>query len=282
MFNQKIVSVVIPTKNSDRYLKKVLESVRNQSYKNIEIIVVDNNSTDKTVEIVQDFSKRFNSLNVKLFNRGPERSSQKNFGAGITREEYILFLDSDAELSEKVVEECLKLGDKGYDMVIIPERHIGFGFWTKAKALERECFLNDDTIEAPWFFKKESFFSVGGYDENMFAGEDWDLFERMKKKGFRYARNQSFISHNLGYLNLWKMISKKYYYGKNLGIFAEKNKKSYLKKIPFFRKAYLKNWRLLVRNPILTLGLMFLKISETFFVALGIIKYKLSNLKKTK
>ncbi|MDP8265633.1 MAG: glycosyltransferase [Candidatus Aceula meridiana] len=262
------VSVVIPTKNSSEHLDKVLLSVRNQTYRNIEIIVVDNDSVDDTREIAAKHTD-------KIYTQGSERSSQKNFGAKIAKGEYIFFLDSDAEPSEEVVWECAKLIQKGYDMVIIPEKHLGSNFWARAKALERECFLNDDTIEAPWFFKRDSFFSVGGYDEEMFAGEDWDLFERMKEKGYQFTRNQSFIRHHLGHLKFWKAIRKKYYYGKNLGVFIEKNKKSFSRRIPFLRPAYIRNWRLLIRHPFLTIGFLLLKAAESFFILLGIIKYKL-------
>ncbi len=273
MEKQPLVSVVVPTRNSSKYLETVLKSIKNQSYKNIEIIIVDNNSTDNTKENARKYTN-------KVYNKGPERSSQKNFGTKMARGKYILFLDSDAELTKGVIKECVELVNSGYDIIIIPERHVGFGFWTKAKALERECFLNDDTIETPWFFRKESFLAVGGYDENMFAGEDWDLFERMRKKGFKYTRNNSFIHHHLGYLKFWSMWKKKYYYGKNISLFMSKNNKVVAKKFPLFRKAYFRNWKLLLRHLLLTAGFVTLNVTETLFVSLGIISYRLKRRKK--
>ena len=53
-----LVSVIIPTYNSSRTLEKCLESIKNQTYKNIEIIVVDNNSTDNTKEIAKKFADK--------------------------------------------------------------------------------------------------------------------------------------------------------------------------------------------------------------------------------
>jgi glycosyltransferase involved in cell wall biosynthesis len=268
MNQSELVTIVIPTKNSSKYLDIVLESTRKQTYKNVEVIVVDNHSTDNTKEIAKKYTD-------KIYDKGPERSSQKNFGAKLAKGSYILFLDSDAELTRNVVEECVELIEQNNDMIIIPEKHVGFGFWTKVKALERECFLNDDTVEAPWFFKKSSFLTVGGYNEQMFAGEDWDLFERMKARGFKFTRNKSFIDHHLGYLKFWNMISKKYYYGKNLSLFLDRNKKLFVEKIPFFRVAFFKSWKLLVKHPLLTIGLIFLKLEETASVSLGVINHKL-------
>ena len=273
MGKQPLVSIVIPTRNSSEYLEIVLGSIKRKDYENIEIIVVDNNSLDHTKEIARQYTDR-------IYNVGPERSSQKNFGARQAQGVYILFLDSDAELTKDIIRECAQLGEEGYDMVIVPERHIGSGFWTKAKALERQCFLNDDTVEAPWFFRKESFLAVLGYDENMFAGEDWDLFERMKRQGFKYTRNKSFINHHLGRLKFWSMVKKKFYYGKNISVFMSKNNQVLIRKVPLFRQSYFRNWRLLFRHPILTAGFIFLKLGETFFVSLGIINYKMNKFKK--
>jgi len=64
------VSVIVPTKNSSRTLERCSKSIKNQSYKNVEIIVVDNNSTDNTKEIAQKYTD-------KVFNVGPEKTTQK-------------------------------------------------------------------------------------------------------------------------------------------------------------------------------------------------------------
>ena len=272
--NQKpLVSIVVATLNSSRYLEIVLKSIKNQTYKKVEIIVVDNNSIDNTKDIAKNYTR-------KIYNKGPERCSQRNFGANKAKGELILFLDSDAELTKNVISECVKLSSQKCDMVIIPERHIGSGFWAKAKALERECFLGDDTVEAPWFLKKRSFLLIGGYDENLYAGEDWDLFERMKKRKFQYSRSKSFINHHLGQISFLAMVNKKCYYGKNLLIYINKNKKDFLKKIPLFRKAYFINWRLLVKHPFLAAGFIILKTGEVFFTYLGILNYMFVKLRK--
>ena len=62
-----LISVIIPTRNSSRTIEKCLQSIKDQSYENIELIVVDNNSTDNTKDIANRFTD-------KVFNFGPERS----------------------------------------------------------------------------------------------------------------------------------------------------------------------------------------------------------------
>ena len=78
-----LVSVIITTKNSSRTLETCLKSIKDQTYKNIELIVIDNNSIDNTKEIAKKYTN-------KVFNYGPERSAQRNFGAKQAKGEYLL------------------------------------------------------------------------------------------------------------------------------------------------------------------------------------------------
>ena len=70
---RSLVSVIITTKNEEDVIATLLQSTVEQSYKNIEILLIDNNSTDKTLEIVSKFP-------VQKYTYGPERSAQRNFG----------------------------------------------------------------------------------------------------------------------------------------------------------------------------------------------------------
>lgn len=264
-----LVSVIIPTKNSEKTLGKCLESVKNQSYKNIEIIVVDNNSTDKTLETARKYADKF-------FQKGPERSSQRNYGAKMAKGKYYLFIDSDMELTKKVVEECITVSnEKDIWGVIIPEISIGEGFWAECKALEKRCYIGDETIEAARFFKKETFSKIGCYDENMIASEDWDLHQRVKNKGYKITRINSFIEHNEGSLSLLNSIRKKYYYGKTISKYIAKHPKNAKKQFTLFRPAFIKNWKILLKDPIHTIGLFIMKISEFGAGGLGYLKSRL-------
>jgi len=100
----------------------------NQSYKNVEIIVVDRFSEDRTVEIAERFG-------AKIYQLDCERAKAKNFGLRKARGDYVLFVDSGRELSKDVVKECVKLMEKDDKIggVIIPERSVGNGFWVRVK-----------------------------------------------------------------------------------------------------------------------------------------------------
>jgi glycosyltransferase involved in cell wall biosynthesis len=272
----KLVSIIIPTRNSSKYLDEVLMSIKKQTYENIEIILVDCDSTDNTKMIASKYTDKV----IEFKKKGDHRSEQKNFGVKSAKGEYVVCLDSDAELTENIILECVELGENGVDMVIIPERHKGQGFWAKSKALERECYLGDDTIECPWFFSRETFLLVGGYNEEMLAGEDWDLFNKLRLKGYKHARCASFINHNIGRLRFFNYVNKKRYYGRNIVKFVNKNVGNSIKKIPFFRLAYLRNWKLLIKHPFLTIGFVLLKLGEMLGLIVGVVESRICKINK--
>lgn|GEM_PF-1237392 len=268
-----LVSIVVNTKNEEKHLSECLQSCLNQDCKNLEIIVVDNNSTDRTKEIAEKFTSQ-------VFDKGPERSAQKNFGAQKASGEYVLFLDADAQLERTVLLECVSLAkDEGWSMVIIPERHIGEGFWAGVKALERSFYLGDDTVEAPWFFRKKDFLSVGGYDEEMFAGEDWNLFDRMQAAGFKHGRCNSFINHQIGRISALGMIKKKFYYGTNIKILLKKSTGKNIRRNPFLRPAFFRNAHYLFKSPIKYLAIFAMKFFESLGILAGMV---VSSLKRSK
>jgi glycosyltransferase involved in cell wall biosynthesis len=252
---QTVVSVVVPTRNSESTIDRCLKSICKQTYQNIEVIVIDNYSKDKTREIAQKYAK------VLLY--GPERSSQRNYGARSARGNYLLFIDSDMELSSTVVEDCVNATVRNHlNAVVVPEVSFGEGFWTRCKALERSCYVGDDTIEAARFFGKDDFFSVGCFDEEMIGQEDWDLNVRINQAGFRISRIKSFIMHNEGRLSLQKTMIKKRNYGKTLRIYTKKHPKEASTQLTIIRPAFIRNWRKLAKDPVHASGMILMKFCE--------------------
>jgi len=129
--SEPLVSAVIPTYNSEKTLEKCLKSIRRQTYRNLEIIVVDKFSKDRTVEIAKRYGARI------IYDEG-ERTRAKNIGLKKAKGKYVLFVDSDMELSKDVVEECVELAEKNNKVggIIIPERFVGDGFWVKVRDFE--------------------------------------------------------------------------------------------------------------------------------------------------
>jgi len=227
--DRPLVSVIISTKDSGRTLEKCLKSIKDQSYENVELIVVDNNSTDSTKEIAEKYTD-------KVFNKGPERSAQRNFGVRESKGKYLLIHDSDIYFNTDSVKECVELSEREQcDAIILPEQSIGEGFWTKVKAFERSFYVGNDYIEAARFFDKDIYLKVGGYDENLYAGEDWDLTARLRGSGYKIGRAKNFLKHDEGRLNLLGSSKKKKSYSSNFfGVYAKKHPEYFKKQMSFF------------------------------------------------
>lgn len=268
-----LVSIVIPTYNSEKTLAKCLESVKNQSYKNIEVIVVDSFSKDKTVEIAKSYKAKVYQLNY-------ERTKAKNFGLNKAKGKYVLFIDSDMELTEKVVEECVNLieSDNKIGGIIIPERSVGNGFWVKVRDFERS-FYNGSEIESARFFRKDLALKVKGFDEEVIFFEESTLPQKIEKLGYNVkARIKAEILHHEENFSLLKWLKKKYYYGKTAWKYVKKYKNYGVKQISLFYRfgLFFRNKRF-YSKPLLALGVIFLKTLEYISAGIGCVIGRIKN-----
>lgn len=260
------VSVVITTRNEERNIERVLVSVKNQTYKDIEVIVVDNDSTDKTVEIAKRFTKR-------VYNKGPERSAQRNLGVEKARGRYVLIVDADMEFTSGVVESCVK-NIRDHKALIVPEKTQGSGLLASIRKFEREMYMGNLDIEVARFFEKGVFEELGGYDLSLTGTEDYDLPKRIMD---RYGRNsigwsKEWIFHHEENLTLAKLITKRFYYAKE--------SVRYVKKHPdliwtqgnmILRPAYFRNWKKFLQKPLIASMFIFVRILEMSAALLGFI-----------
>lgn len=112
-----MISIIIPCYNAEKTIKKCLDSVVNQSYKNIEIILINDGSTDQTDKIIQKFLKDHRIKYYDRKNHGIGKT--RNFGIQIATGDYITFLDSDDYLDNSAIEKFYKFAsEKQLDMVI--------------------------------------------------------------------------------------------------------------------------------------------------------------------
>lgn len=263
-----LVSIVVTTKNEEDIIKRLLESIKNQSYKKIETILVDNNSTDKTKEIAQRYG-------MSIFNYGPERSAQRNYGIKKAKGEFVMILDADMELSKNVIEECVSeiTKDDSIAAIVVPEESTGVLFWEKVKSFERSFYnlKGDIYTDAARFFKKKLIREVGGYDESITGPEDWDLPETVQKRGYKIARIKSIIYHHEHISSVYKLLKKKYYYALKSHRYLSKQKIAIIspKTIYFLRPVFYKNWKKILSHPILSAALFILLFLELFAGGLG-------------
>ena len=177
-------------------------------------------------ELFDLIAKRYTKL---VFDKGPERSAQRNFAVAKASGDYVCIIDSDMELSEDVIASCVEtVTEHKYGAVIIPEESFGEGFWAQCKKLERSFYVGVDWIEAARFFDKKIYQQAGGYNEHMTGGEDWDFTGRIRKIA-EVGRSKAYIYHNEGRIYFGKTMRKIYYYASNsTAYFAEHKDQSAL------------------------------------------------------
>jgi glycosyltransferase involved in cell wall biosynthesis len=191
MNEKPLVSVLIPLYNKVDYFEETLQSVLYQTYPNIEIIIVDDGSTDGSLDI----AKKYLSENITIFeqkNKGASAARNKAFE--LSKGDYIQYLDADDVLDKSKIEEQVKVLAKhpncltiaqGYEMVIMKD---GQKKITQRKRLTKDysdhkTFIFDEILEAAlvhsWLIPRSFIVKLGGWDEKISIFDDRDFYLRL-------------------------------------------------------------------------------------------------------
>jgi glycosyltransferase involved in cell wall biosynthesis len=256
------VSFIVPTRNSAAWIEGCLSSVRNQDYEDVELVVVDNASTDETVEIARGHTRN-------VFVAGPERSAQRNNGAKEATGDFLVFLDSDMTVDPGLASEVAGRfrSDRSLSALVIPEDATGEGFWARCRVLEKRIYIGDSTVEAARAFRRSEFDRLHGYDEALTGPEDWDLAERLVDGGGKIGRVDARVTHNEGHLSLQRHLKKKIYYGRSFAQYIRKNPRGAGRRA--LRGSFIKKLPLLLQDPLHAAGLVVLKLFEVIAVVTG-------------
>ena len=209
---KKLVSVVISSYQSADTLSRAVYSVLNQSYPALEVVVVDNGSTDNTMELIVELAKRDSRVHPVRLEKNRRPAGGRNAGVENSSGEYIAFLDADDEwLPDKLEQQVWALDAQPQAGVVITDgwvidsqsgvkqlysdtyqdyfkrlspREIQLGrelYWLDVQVREtiyEKCFINTSSI----LLRKDLFTTTGGFDIQRFGPEDVDLWVRLAKR----------------------------------------------------------------------------------------------------
>ena len=190
--NYPKVSIIIPTYNRANLLSRAIKSILNQTFKDFELIIVDDGSTDNTRQVVEKFQKEDSRIKYIWQENSGAPARPKNTGIKNSTGEYIAFLDDDDEWLPEKLEKQLKLFENS------EKNNLGFvgcNFYinednkTKLYKIPKMKNVFKNLLEgvvingsSGIMIKKLVIGNVGLFDENFKSSEDWDLWIRISQK----------------------------------------------------------------------------------------------------
>ncbi len=243
MDQNKLISVVIPTFNSEKYISKCISTVLNQTYKNFEIIIVDNSSSDDTLNIINSF----NSNKIRIFNivNNGNISKSRNVGIKNSNGLWIAFLDSDDYWEKNKLEFLSEKFDKYdlifHDMWILKNKKIIKNFnFLSSQLKKKDISITEDLskngnpiINSSVIVKKNILSKVGfiSEDEPSFTNDyhTWLKISLISNKFyFESKKLGTYLVHDLSYSH---NIKNSYYYLKCVVQFKKYLSKKVKKKV---------------------------------------------------
>lgn len=268
------VSIIIPTYNAGATITRCLKSTCNQSYSSIEVIIVDSFSDDNTTSIAKAFG-------ANVIQQKSTPALARNIGIANSTGKYIFFVDADQVLSRFVVEECVtKCEGENAGMVRVPELFVGEGFWGSCSAEWKNHYGKVEQRYAAWenilsgeprFFSKEQIVRVGMFDAALLWGEDYDLYQRLKKMNVKEVSCQSVLCHYEP-VSVREIMTKNLHYGESMPTFIRRSKKQvYSRLIRHSLLTWIGILDELSERPCMTLGCTFLLGLKAFAMMAGLL-----------
>ncbi|MCX7919872.1 MAG: glycosyltransferase family 2 protein [bacterium] len=269
-----LVSINIPTYNAARTLAKCLDHVKNQVYPNIEIVIIDSDSTDETIEIARRYQTR-------ILTAGDLAEARK-VGVLESYGEYVYFLDADQYIEPNLIAECVKeCEENGYDAVTFVERQVIHNNTYFQRLLDYDKWVfhtaeDDDPIAGdaiPRFFRRSILLEIT-WPENLYAIEHNIIYHQAVKKGakVKFRKDLSFL-HDDSINTYSKFIRNFYTHGKSY-IPALKQDRELVLAHSLPRRSYFS--KRAFSKPLYWPGLILLYLTKGIAAGCGVLSYILA------
>ncbi|MDZ7721157.1 MAG: glycosyltransferase [Balneolaceae bacterium] len=184
MNSQPLVSAIITTKNRADLLPRAIESVLNQTYKNIEIIVVDDGSTDDTAAVIAEYQKEHSIILIRN-EESVGACRARNQGIERAQGEFVAGLDDDDEWHPERITLLLENYDDSFACITSNDKMVSSNrsvVWHKKKKITLNDLLYSNYVGNQVLAKKVRLMEIGGFDESLKAAQDYDLWIRLCEK----------------------------------------------------------------------------------------------------
>jgi glycosyltransferase involved in cell wall biosynthesis len=209
--NAPLISITIPTFNSEKTIHHCLSSIINQSFPRVEVTIVDNYSADKTEEICRKYNCNF--LKVVC-----GKAEARKIGFYHSKGDYILLLDSDMYLEKDLLNEIISLIENhNLDAIIISEEYPPKSILHVARNIEKKCYIEESEIESPRFYRKTSLEHIN-WDDLDDGWDEYEIFLSAKIPKPKIGTSQKKIYLLEKPINL----GKKFHHGKYLKLYKQK------------------------------------------------------------
>ncbi len=202
-----LVSVIVPIYNSERYLKECVDSIINQSYKNIEVLLIDDGSNDNSEKIC-DYYDGLDDRIVVVHNTNRGVSNARNCGIEISKGDYICFVDSDDYLDTKFIESMVvNCKDVKYDLVVCRNYNVSSNV-VKETAIPYEQTFSNDLKED--YYKLTSF--LGGPVMKLYRRKIMENNELYFNELVSYSEDRVFNSMFYKHVKEYLFVNQPLYY----------------------------------------------------------------------
>lgn len=181
MNSQLLVTAIITTKNRSDLLPRAIDSVLNQTYEHIEIIVVDDGSTDETPAVIKEYQKK-NSIILIRNEESVGACQARNQGIERASGEFIAGLDDDDEWHPERISLLLKNYNDSFACITSNDKMVSSNrsvTWQKKKLISLNDLLYSNAVGNQVLVKKNRVLEVDGFDESLQAAQDYDLWLRL-------------------------------------------------------------------------------------------------------
>ena len=185
--NRPLISVVIPCYNQGKYLEETVKSALASSYRPLEIILVNDGSTDNSLEIANKLEANHPEIQVIDQPNGGVAKA-RNTGIAHAKGTYILPLDGDDLISKNYIQEAIETLESNLEVKVVYCQAVKFNEQTqkpwKLKPFSQHQLAKDNMIFVAALFRKSDAEAVEGFSEDMKMGrEDWEFWIKMLKNG---------------------------------------------------------------------------------------------------